>query len=95
MLCCKPGKPTKIKNKIYLCASTILGILLSLIVYALFELNYLDWANSQGQYPDFQNDYLFLSFFIILGAIGGFFLGKFWWRKVYIEKAWAKKKRKK
>ena len=86
-----PGKPTKIKNKIYLGASTILGVLLSFLVYAFCEFRYLDWVTKNDQSPDFSYDYLFLILFLFLGVVGGFFLGKFWWRKLYVERVWAKR----
>ena len=89
-----PVKPTKTKKKIYLVASTILGMLLSLLVYAFFEFSYLDWVASLGKSPNFDYDYFFWGLFLFLGAIGGFQLGKVWWRMVYVERVWAKGKRK-
>jgi len=88
-------KPTKLKKVVYLFATTVLGILLSLITHALIEINYLRWA---------ENNVLTINFYygcafplalqislLIIGAVGGFFLGRFWWRKVYIDRVWVKK----
>jgi hypothetical protein len=91
-----PGKPTKFKRAIYLSAAVILGILLSFIIHALIEINYLNWALSQGKVVEFYGScalspVLQISLWL-LGAIGGFFLGRFWWRKIYIERFWEKKR---
>jgi len=90
-----PTNPTRLKKAVYLAASTILGILLSLIAHAIIEINYLNWALSQGKSVTFYGGCalaptLRISL-LLLGVLGGFFLGRFWWRKVYIERVWAKK----
>lgn len=90
-----PPKPTRLKRVIYLFASTILGILLSFIIHALLEINYLHWVGRQNLIIAssggcFLPTALRIGLFIF-GAIGGFFLGRYWWRKVYIERIWAKK----
>jgi len=81
------------KKAIYLIASSFLGLLLSIIAHALIEINYLKftdpnkvvWASILG------NGNCALPFYFqiglpLLGIIGGYFLGRFWWRVVYIEK---------
>jgi hypothetical protein len=96
MLFNRPGKPTKTKKVIYLSASIVLGVLLSLIVHVLIEINYLSWALKHGQEVKLYGVCAFhpilQSAFWIVGVIGGFFVGKFWWVKVYIARAWEKKK---
>lgn len=90
-----PGNPTKFKKTVYLAASVVLGLLLSLIAHALIEMAYLGYMAGQGKAVTFYNGCaLPLAFSIglfILGGIGGFFLGRFWWRLVYVERVWAKK----
>jgi hypothetical protein len=27
----------------------------------------------------------------LFGLLGGFFLGQFWWRKIYVERVWIKR----
>jgi uncharacterized membrane protein YgaE (UPF0421/DUF939 family) len=90
-----PGKPTNLKKAVYLLASTILGLLLSFLVHALIEINYLKVAADQNIAVAFSNGcalspWLNISLWV-LGAVGGFFLGRFWWRKIYIEKVWAQR----
>lgn len=93
----KPGKPSGLKNAVYLLAATILGLLLSFLVHALIEINYLSWMASQNILVSFFGScalapWLQISLWI-LGAVGGFWLGRFWWRKIYIEKVWAQKRK--
>ncbi|MFA6553173.1 MAG: hypothetical protein WCT27_01995 [Patescibacteria group bacterium] len=87
--------PTPVKHVIYLIASTLLGIFLSLIVHAISESLYLDWVTNSGRpitwyggcalHPAIQIGLL------VLGAIGGYLIGRLWWRLVYIDRIWAKK----
>jgi hypothetical protein len=90
-----PGKPSPLKKTVYLLATTILGVLLSLIAHALIEIDYLNRAFNQGRAVTFYGGCALppvLSIaLLVMGAVGGFFLGRFWWRKVYIERVWAKK----
>ncbi|MCX6792812.1 MAG: hypothetical protein NTY12_02205 [Candidatus Falkowbacteria bacterium] len=92
----KPGKPTKLKKVVYLTASVVLGLLLSLILHALIEINYLHWALSQNHdvryYGGCALPPLLQGILWILGAVGGFFMGKSWWRIVYVDRKWAKKR---
>lgn len=92
----KPVQPTKFKKLVYLIASTILGLLLSLIAHALIEMNYINLVLSQGRLVKFYGGCalpptLQVSLWII-GGVSGFLLGRFWWRKVYIERVWWNKK---
>ena len=90
-----PGKPSRLKQAVYLLASTILGLLLSFLLHAFLETNYLFLAESRGWQLSFYGGCalppLVQITLWLLGAVGGFFLGRFWWRKVYIERVWAKK----
>ncbi|MFH1583070.1 MAG: hypothetical protein ABIB72_01990 [Candidatus Falkowbacteria bacterium] len=90
-----PGNPSKIKRIVYLFAATILGLLLSFLAHAIIEINYLRYILNWGLPVIFYGSCtlppVLQIALLILGAVGGFFLGRFWWRKVYIEKVWAKK----
>lgn len=90
-----PGKPSKLKKAVYVAAWTILGVLLSFIAHGLIEINYLKGAESRGQMVPFYGGctlkpWLQIALFVI-GAAGGFLLGIFWWKKVYIERFRSKK----
>lgn len=91
-----PGQPTKLKKAIYLITSTILGFFLSLIGHAVIEINYLDWVLSQERIVHFYGGCalppVLQAALWIIGGVSGFLLGRFWWRKVYIERVWAQKK---
>ncbi|EKE20584.1 MAG: hypothetical protein ACD_7C00521G0001 [uncultured bacterium] len=86
--------PTKTKHVVYIIVSTLLGILLSLLAHAGIEMLYLNWTERTERvitwyggcalHPAIQIGLL------VLGAVGGFFLGRLWWRLVYIERKWAK-----
>lgn len=86
----EPGEASSWKKAIYLIASTILGILLGVIAAGLVEIRYLSLA------PNSFNDgyarlQILQGIILILGATSGFFVGKFWWRKIYVERVWIKK----
>lgn len=97
-----PPNPTKIKHILYLCATTLLGILLSTLAHIAIESLYLNWAAGAGhavQWYWSPLDKLGAScalhpaiqiVLLILGAVGGFFLGRLWWKWVYVERRWAK-----
>lgn len=91
----KPGKPTELKKAVYLTASIILGLLLSFLAHVFIEVKYLALADSRGLAVNFYYGCalpLWLQALLwFLGAIGGYFLGAWWWRKLYIERAWAGK----
>lgn len=90
-----PGKATNLRKTIYLIASTVLGIFLSYLVHALIEINYLNWAQSQDKIVVFYNGCALWPWLQILlwagGALSGFFLGRFWRRKLYVERVWVKR----
>ncbi len=90
-----PPKPTKAKHVTYLIATTVLGVMLSIFLHIIIETQYLAWAERTGYavhwywgcalHPAIQ---IILP---ILGATGGFFLGRFWWKYVYLDRRWAKR----
>ena len=89
------GPATKLKKIVYLIASTILGLLLSLIAHAVIEINYIKWSLSNSKEIVFYGSCtltptLQASIWLI-GLILGFFLGLFWWQKIYVERLWSKK----
>jgi H+/Cl- antiporter ClcA len=91
-----PGKPTKLKKVIYLISSTILGLFLSYLAHAFIEINYLNWMDNRGEAVSFYGACalwppLQIGLWLF-GALGGFFLGRFWWRKLYVERFWLKKR---
>ena len=81
-----PPTPTKAKHAVYLVSATILGVILSYVVHAIIETWYLNsietgkvtWYWRCSLHPIIQIG------LPILGAIGGFFLGRFWWKIIYI-----------
>jgi len=89
-----PGSPSRFKKVVYLFVSTILGVLLGLIGYALIEIGYFLWAQRHGCIKSFYEASAFLLLLrlalFVIGAVGGFLLGRFWWRKLYIERVWRK-----
>ena len=91
----KPENPSKLKRAVYLFASTILGVLLSFIAHGLIEINYLRQAESQGKIVPFYGSCTLKPelqiALLALGMIGGFFLGRFWWQKIYVERLRDKK----
>jgi hypothetical protein len=90
-----PPTPTETKRIVYLISWMVLGMLFDFLVYIFIETKYLNWALSHNATLTAFTDkgiWPFLHFcLIIIGAIGGYFLGKVWWRKVYIERYWEKK----
>jgi O-antigen ligase len=86
------SNPTKATHVVYLCLTTVLGVLLSLLVHAAIEAAYLrdaeaketaiHWSFGCALHPALQLGLL------LAGAVGGFFLGRYWWRMVYVERRW-------
>lgn len=94
-----PGQPTRLKKAVYLIAATFLGVLLSFIVHAMIEIKYLNLALSRGVAVPFYGGCALppvLSFgLLFFGVVGGFFLGRLWWRMIYVDRVWAKNRTKK
>lgn len=94
--------PPRWYHRLYLTLSAVLGILLSFIAHALLELWYLASAESAGtiasivwtKHFGLGSCALPLSLqygLFIVGLVGGFLLGRVWWRWVYVERRWEKK----
>ncbi len=81
------------KKIIYIILAMILGLLLSFIVHAAIEIFYLNYLLGKGISPEpsLLTDQCYLPSFLqiillLAGLFGGYFLGRTWWRKVYIER---------
>ena len=91
---------TKIKRRIYISLSIILGILLGGIVDALIEKTYINNMLAEGMVPvSTWSNNCFLPLvmsvaFLAGGAIFGYVLGVRWWQIVYVEKRHWRMKRK-
>ncbi|EKD46187.1 MAG: hypothetical protein ACD_68C00112G0003 [uncultured bacterium] len=89
-------KPTKAKHIFYLVFTTVLGVLLSMFIHAGIEMWYLSWSDKFGKiviwYGGCALHPVVQIGLWLIGAVGGFLLGITWWRKIYIEKIWSKKK---
>ena len=90
-----PKNPTKLKKAVYLFLSVILGLLLSFLAHTAIEMSYLYGSEKFGYSVSYYNNCFLppvLQIAILLGGIvGGFLLGQWWWRKVYVERAWVNK----
>lgn len=83
----------KAKKTTYLALAVLLGLILSFLVHAAIEIIYINHLLEEGILPQpsslTHQCYLPSVLQIILllaGLLGGYFLGRFWWQKVYIEK---------
>ncbi len=80
----------KFKKTLYIALSIFLGFLLSVIFHSLLEIyiinqsSYLD-PNSLMSHTCYLPSYLNIGI-TIFGLIGGFFLGKHWYKKAYEKK---------
>ncbi|MFZ6036579.1 MAG: hypothetical protein ACOYUK_05590 [Patescibacteria group bacterium] len=89
-----PVNPTPVKRRLYLAVSVLLGLLLSVLLHVVIEQLFLSWTTDAGHavtwyggcalHPALQIGLL------VLGALGGYGLGRMWWRMVYIDRRWAK-----
>lgn len=92
-----PGPQPAWKRPVYLACTTLLGVIASYGLHALLELLYL-WAAQRNGWeihwtrhfgvglcalPAFVQYGLFVA-----GVVGGFLLGRVWWRWVYVERRW-------
>lgn len=92
-----PGPQPRWKRPLYLALTTLLGLITSYGIHAVVELWYLRYLEQSGRLivwhqhfvlglcalPDFVQYGL-----LVLGLIGGWLLGRVWWRWVYIERRW-------
>lgn len=89
------------KRTVYIILTIIIGIIVSFVLHAFVEMWYLNWAEDNGHVivwaSPFGNGSCALPLYVnygllVLGAIGGYFLGRWWWKIVYIEKRhWHRK----
>ncbi|MFH1207426.1 MAG: hypothetical protein V1668_02355 [Patescibacteria group bacterium] len=90
-----PPNPTPTKHIIYLVASSLLGIFLSLLIHAVAESLYLNWATDTGHHTVWYGGCALHPIIqiglLILGAVGGYSIGRLWWRMVYLDRIWTNK----
>jgi len=89
-----------LKRIIYITLFTFLGILLQFLLHAGIEIWYLDLLNKNFEryslgltWPELLTLHLILTILLIIaGAAFGYWAGKFFWQKIYVENAWRFKK---
>ncbi|MFH1366393.1 MAG: hypothetical protein ABIH38_00185 [Patescibacteria group bacterium] len=74
------------KRIIYIFSTTILGLFLSFILHTGIETLYLKYAKEITWHHGCALPCWLQIGLILAGLIGGYFLGRFWWRIVYVEK---------
>lgn len=89
------------KKTVYIFLVMVLGMILNFIAHALIETAYINSAiagglvlTDQGIFGSYCVLPVWLQILLPLaGIIGGFFMGKTWWRMVYIQKRhfWRRK----
>jgi len=88
------------KKFVYIFSWIILGGLLSFVAHAFLEIWYIDFILKKGGVPI---DYSFLGHWCALPALlqwgilafgiaGGYFLGFYFWKVIYVEKRYCKTK---
>jgi len=89
------------KKQIYIFCAMILGVLLTTILHAFLEMWYISlFVANPAKYglglswsQILMVHYIYTALFLVLGIVGGYFLGQEWWRIVYVEKRyWRFKK---
>ena len=93
-------KATKTKEFTYLLAATFLGVLLSFLVHALIEMpviwlltsNFETFSLGLTWSQWYTVHTVFGIVLFLVGIIGGFQLGRYWWRILYIEQRYNKKR---
>lgn len=90
------------KRSVYLVLTTVLGVITSFGVHAAVEYSYLSWTDRAGRtvhwYPQLGGGLCALNPIVeygllAAGLVGGFIVGRVWWRIVYIEhRRWMKKR---
>jgi len=82
-----------IKKIIYIILTMILGLILSFIFHAAIEICYINHLLGKGILPEpsslTHQCYLpsvLQIILLLIGLLGGYFLGHLWWRIVYIER---------
>ncbi len=91
------------KKNIYVVIAIFLGVFLSFIIHAVIEIIYIKYSLNNGaalaNHPMFGKHCVlphWLNYgLLVVGIVGGFFLGLYWWKVVYIQKRhWRLKKNK-
>ncbi len=84
-----PREASKFKHAVYLIASAILGILINYLMLVAIQVILLQWILHSEKNIIFYSGYppflILICVFLIMGAIGGFFIGRYWWRIIYVE----------
>lgn len=86
-----PDPPPTWKRPVYLIASSLLGLVLSLGLHAIIEQMYLGWVEANQATIVWTNvlDSCALPLWVqiilpVVGLAGGFIQGRIWWRWVYV-----------
>lgn len=83
----------------YLALSIVLGVVFSYGLHAVTEILYLRWAETRSLevvwYTHFGKGLCALHPIVqygllLFGVIGGWLVGRVWWRLVYVERRWSK-----
>lgn len=89
-----PLKASKPKHIVYLIATSILGILVNYFILILIQVVILQLIMHSERnliwYSGYPPHLIFISGFLIAGAVWGFILGRYWWRIIYIEHRYRK-----
>jgi hypothetical protein len=88
------------KKKVYIALFIFLGILLQFLIHAIVEISYIVMLNADFEKYSFGFSWnqLYIihhigTFFLLVAGISfGLWQGKFWWKKIYVEKIREKKK---
>lgn len=88
-----PGPQPAWKRPLYLVLTTLLGLIISYGLHAVIEMWYLHWAETSSATIVWTAALgmcslpLWVQYTLpILGLVGGFVIGRVWWRIVYIER---------
>lgn len=87
------------KKTIYIILSMVLGVMLSFLLHALIEFFFLEYARAHSVYVNWNMDLgascslpgIVQLAILLLGIIGGYTIGQYWWRIVYVEKRYGNK----
>jgi hypothetical protein len=87
-------KVSKLKHVVYLIAVTILGVLINYLILCAVQVIYfqqiLHSEKNIAWYSGYPPYLIFLSIFLLIGALWGFAFGRYWWRIIYIEHKYRK-----
>lgn len=88
------------KRPLYLALTTLLGVMVSYVLHALIEVGYLSAAETRG-WDVRWTMHLGLGLcslpvvvqytLLVAGLLGGFLIGRVWWRWVYVERRWDRR----